>query len=622
MHLLRTVCLLAVWGLVASSVAAATNVVRCARYQEFGFCTQRADGTYVGANMAFVARLAEMNGWQVAWVDCSAAEAIERLADGRLDLVPGLSYTEARARRFHYPHLPMFDYGAELVVHDGADIDLVARPGRAPLVVATGSDDRLNDQLERRLRQLGLSYRLLNCPSFVEARRQFYLGRANALLSLGPFDQDGERTLMALPSVPGFICVARGRSDLQQALNRSLIQLREDDPSFASDVVHRSFPVLATSRMALTPEERDWLRTRVEQGGVVRVDLSPLLPPLKLWDARDRAPRGFVKALFAEVTRRTGLVFAFLEPGTSQTARTRFLSGEADVWVDFGSVVCTAQVDADHRVDLKMPQLLVCRRDTALADPGVGKISVPAWDRTRLDDYRHAGYGARVVVCRDSLDAVEAVRDGRSDATFLSPLLASTILRELNAEQILEARVASRPQSQVCFSLATSPQASPHLAGVLKKTLGGLASEDLSALMLQASHESIRRPILSTRGWIVAVCLGVTVVLFLVGFLDMRQASLLEQAAVEQARQLRQRDEFFERTVKELDGPIDAIEARAECLRTPDASRALVLEWTEGLIRNADDLVGRLRTLIGYARMKRAYADKWREAGGGGSFDD
>ena len=622
MHRLRTVCLLAVWGRVSSSVAAATNVVRCARYQEFGFCVQREDGVYDGANVAFITRLAEMNDWQVDWVDCSAAEAVEQLADGRLDLVPGLSYTEARAGRFAYPHLPMFDYGAELVVHAGADIDLVARPHRAPLVVAVGSDQRLNDQLEHRLRALGLAYRLLPCPSGIEARRQFYLGRANALLSLGPFGQDGERMLMALPSVPGFICAARARPDLLRALNQSLIQLREDEPTFVSDVVRRHFPLSAASRAALTPDERDWLRTRVEQGGVVRVDLSPVLPPLKLWDARNQAPRGLVKALFAEITRRTGLVFVFLEPGTSQTARTRFLSGEADVWVDFGSVVCTAQVDADHRVDLKMPQLLVCRRDTALADPGVGKISAPAWDRARLDDYRHAGYGSRVVVCRDSLDAVEAVRDGRADATFLSPLLASTILRELNLEQTLEARVALRPQNQVSFSLAASPQASPYLAGVLKKTLGGLAPEDLSALMLQASHESIRRPFLSTRGWIVAVCLGVTVVLFLIGFLDMRQASQLEQAAVEQVRLLRQRDEFFERTVKELSGPIDAIEARAECLRTPDASRALVLEWTEGLIRNADDLVKRLRKLVEHAQMKREYADKWRQAGGGGSFDD
>ena len=76
------------WGvlLAVGVVSAATNVVRVARYEEFGFCERRVD-SFVGANENIFVRLAEMNNWTLEWVECSSAEAARKLKAGEIDLM-------------------------------------------------------------------------------------------------------------------------------------------------------------------------------------------------------------------------------------------------------------------------------------------------------------------------------------------------------------------------------------------------------------------------------------------------------------------------------------------------------------------------------------------------------
>lgn len=603
-------------------VGAVSNVVRAARYLEYGFSEQQVDSSYKGANEELITRLAELNGWQIQWVVCSSSEAVEKLKKGELDLVGGLSYTEERARQFSYPHLPTGNYGAELVVREGGDVDLVHLAGTNGLVVATGQDPRLNEQLESYLRQYKIPYRLVAYPSYREARLAFYRAQVHAFMTIGPFTHEGEQAVVEFPPVPGFICVAKKRPDLLRELNSALAKLYETSPTFVSSVVNRHFPHVATHTETLTAEEQAWLRDRVVRGEPVSVDISPLLPPLKTWNHARQEPMGFTRALFQEISRRTGLLFSFQAPGTSQTGRTRFRAGTVDVWVDFGASAYEAVVDEARRYSLSVPQLLVCRRDTALPDPAAGKISVPVWDRSRLAVYRRGGLDSRLVVCPDSLDAVRAVLDGRADATFLSVFMSAIYIRQLHAERTLETRPAPHAHNEVVFSFIVSPKAPAPLAGILRKTTAGLSSSDTAAMMMQASHESVNRPFFSTKEWILFVVLAVGGLLSLIGYLDVRRVHQYEMMTEEHERLVKMRDSFFKRAAAELSGPIDAIEARAECLRTPDASREHVLDWTEGLIRNADLLVTRLRNLIEYAKIEREYEDKWRQAEGGGPRDN
>lgn len=603
-------------------VGAVSNVVRVARYLEYGFSEQQVDSSYKGANEELITRLAEMNGWQIQWITCSSSEAVEKLKKGEVDLVGGLSYTEERARQFFYPHFPTGNYGAELVVREGGDVDLAHLAGTNRLVVATGQDPRLNEQLEAYLRESKIPYRLVAYPSYREARLAFYRAQVQAFLTIGPFSHEGEQTVVEFPPVSGFVCVAKQRPELLHELNSALVKLYETSPMFVSSVVNRHFPHMAAHTETLTAEEQAWLRDRVVRGEPVSVDISPLLPPLKTWNHARQEPMGFTRAFFQEISRRTGLLFTFQAPGTSQTGRTRFRAGTVDVWVDFGANAYEAGVDESRRFSHSVPQLLICRRDTALPDPSAGKISVPVWDRTRLADYRRGGLDSRLVVCSDNSDAIRAVLDGRADATFLSVFLSAIYIRQLQAERTLETRPATQAHDEVVFSLIVSPKAPTPLASILRKTMAGLSRSDMASLMMQVFYESVGRPFFSTKEWMVVVMLGVGGLLFLAGFWEVRRVRYYVKKTEEHERLLKKCDSFFKRAAVELSGPIDAIEARAECLRTPNASREHVLAWTEGLIRNADLLVARLRNLIEYAKIEREYEDKWRQAEGGESHDN
>jgi len=604
-------------AILAVAVQSATNVVRCARYEEFGFSALLSDGTHGGVNEMVLSRLAAMNGWQIEWVECKSAELERKLENGEIDLAGGLSYSWGRMRKFNYSVLPMGKYVAELVVHGKDGWGPGETLGTNMLEIATAFDARVNNQLTEHLVSMGKSFRLRQCESFQEARRLFYQAKVPAMVTLGPFNAKGEQSVVKLPPIAGFIGVSKRRDDLLRGVNIAMVKLYEDEPGFFQGSLQGDFQAPPYRGNLFSRKEQEWLDERVRKGEPIRVDISPVMAPMKLWDEKRNEPRGFVKELFSEISRRTGLLFTFVEPSTVHGSRQRFRSGQIDIWTDFGLPGGEAHVGVERRIDLREPQLLVCRRDTMLEDSGAGVIAVPAWDQSRMEMYRRVKMGRRLLAFSSSREAVRAVLDRKADCVYLSAFMAWTLIHELKAETLLETRPAPRPHDALNFSFAMSPQAPMEMAAVLRKTLDGFSHYDFAAVMMRSSYESMSRPFMSTNGWMLLILLVLVGLLGFVGVMDVRQSRRLEAKAEERERLVLLRDSFFERTAKELMGPIDVIEAKAERLRTPDASREHVLEWTEGLIRNVDDLVVRLRRLVEYARLKREYERKWRQARGG-----
>lgn len=590
-----------------------------ARCIEDGYSWLMPDGTFAGANEEIIERIAKLNGWRVDWVTCDCERALAYLAEGRIDLLAGVAMNEERLGKFHFPHVPCGATRSFLYTRPGSPFRAQRFEGWHGMDVATGPDSQDLAGLKGFLDARGVRYSVTSYPTPDEAEKAYYQGRHTVLHAIGTHRLDSEKQLAAFSLVPSYVCCPKDRPELISALERTLVRIGNETPGFFEDVKSRHFVTDEMHDTSLSPEEHAWIRSCVTAGSVVRVDISPLVPPLKDWDSASGQPRGFINAFFEELTRRSGLHFMFLPPASELVARRRLLDGESDILVSFGADL--SEFDrADIIGSVKLNMVLACRRAVHPGgiDPTFGRIAVPAWNRTTMQALRNEAVGSYLLSRPDAISCFRAVRDGEADCAYATVFTALACMRELGLEREFETRRVIRGRRTMDLALVASSAAEPELRSALSKTLGSFDAAQIEAFISRTLYESSRRPFVSLPG--VFTLAFAFVALMAVGWTVRRTRVMIRQrrGIIRLNRMLADRDEALRKTFDGIRAPLDAIEARAEYLRTPNASREHVLQWTEELIRSVENIVGSLNRFMDRSGRSASGDGETKSEGGAG----
>ncbi|MCR5751973.1 MAG: hypothetical protein K6G91_08415 [Kiritimatiellae bacterium] len=570
------------------------------RYLEDGYSRLMPDGTFSGANEEIIERMASLNGWTVDWVACDGRKALEYLAQGKIDLLAGVAMDDKRQERIHFPHIPCGVSRAFLYARPELKYMPQRFDGWDGMDIATGPDELGLSVLRGFLNSRGVKYSLTVYPSGAEAEKAFYQGRHSVLHAVGTHRLDNEKQLAAFSLVPNYVCCAKGRTELVSTLENTLVRIANETPGFFESVWSRHFITDELRETSFSPEEHAWIRSCVTAGSVVRVDISPVVPPLKDWDPATGQPRGFVNAFFEELTRRSGLHFMFLPPASELVARRRLLDGESDILVSLGSDLSDYD-DSDVVGSLKLDMLLVCRRGGRMEglDPTSGRIALPNWNRAAMQSLRSESIGSYLFSCRDDMSCFKAVRNGDADCTYATVFTALACMKELGLERELETRRVTRGRRTADLALLSSPSVAPELRSSLRKTLASFDAAQIQAFISRTLYESTTRPLVSFPG---AFAVALMVVALAAVAWSVRRTRLIQRqqrGIAKRDRMIAARDESARRTFAAIKGPLDEIEARAEYLRTPDAARDQMLQWTEELIRGVESIVHGLNEFMG-----------------------
>lgn len=590
--------------------------VLAGRYLEPGYCRFLDNGTFEGANEDCVNFVAAHCGWQVEWVFAGYDRLLELLERGKIDLLPGVTLLDSRVAKFAYPHIPTGFYRLYLFAHAGSGYET----GRSwnGAAIGTGPGEQSARLLASTLADLGVTCDLRFYPTTAAALTAYHRGECDMLYAVASHGLEGEVVLKSFDPVPCYICLPCGREHMREQVEAALMALADAPYDGRRRIDDRHF-IVRHGHVSFSPTELEWIARRRESGRPVTVDLSPAFVPMKGWNADEGRPTGFVKVLFDVFAHRTGLTFSFLPPGDNTAAHERFVGGAAEIWCAFDGDNRGLPTYGEPIDEVTMPLFLVCRRNSGEIDPAESSVAILRWMRNELTRRVKGHRPLQIVGCDDEEEVFRMVLDGQADCTFATMPTAVEMIRRLHASEELEVRPLDG-EWFFPFRLCGSASAEPELIAALRRVAGSLTREDVDSLMSATIAETVDdgMPCLFTPlGWMASVAIVLGAVGFCVWFARHCRVRYELRRAL-----FARRDQKFKEEEHEILSLLNTVEARAESLRSPDASHEHLLTWTMDIIRNSEAIAERYRKIVRHSSENAEFEEKLQKIGGGGDISE
>lgn len=325
--------------------------VRAAAYCRGGLFNVAEDGTREGALDNWLKTICTYTRWTVDFVYGGYDESLEDVKNGRLDLVGGIGFSPSRRNNFLFPHTPIGMLRVYLWAHPGSPY----KPGdpatwrgmKVGLLSGTVSAERAKRQFDA---DSGISYKEFS--SDLDMLNAYFAGEVDACVDVEMPGLANEEALHIYTAHPMYICTSTKRPDLFSELEQALDEVCDDFPKYQRMISEHHYGD-RSNMAALSLQETQWLKDRVQSSKPVYIDFSPW--PYPLIDSKGR-PDGFVGALLAEMSRRTGLIFLPQAQTGIQTAEAKFMRGETDFWVPYPAKSGPAVYAATPVYSLPVPQ--------------------------------------------------------------------------------------------------------------------------------------------------------------------------------------------------------------------------------------------------------------------------
>ena len=227
-----------------------------------------ANGERTGYAYEYEQAVAGYTGWSYEYVKGNWDELLNMLADGKIDMMASLSYTDERAQKMLFSELPMGQEKYYLYVNlaDGSisASDLSSLNGKRIIVMASSVQETYFSQWEESQHVRTQHIDLENMES---AKQLIEAGDADGVISTEtPIWVDyGMSSIATVGESDIYYGISKDRPDLKETLDGAMRSMEQDKP-FYSDDLYKNY--LATQSPALlSKEEKDW----VAQHGAIKV---------------------------------------------------------------------------------------------------------------------------------------------------------------------------------------------------------------------------------------------------------------------------------------------------------------------------------------------------------------
>ncbi len=278
---------------MAGSGGAAERGVRVGIYDNPPKVFIDESGRPAGIFVDILSEVARREGWSLSFVDGTWGEGLDRLAAGRIDLMPDVALTAERDLRFDFHRIPVLSSWFQVYARRGSGIaTIVDLAGKKVVVLEQSVQERAFAALAG---GFDLQVTLIPLPDYRASFQMVADGRADAAITNRFFgvmhaaDYDLQDTAVIFNPSRLFFAVPDGRNgDLLAAIDRHLGELKGDPQS----VYYRSLKRWTAEEVRLSVP--DWLKNSLVGAGAL----------LLLALAGGAALRRQVNTRTAEIARR------------------------------------------------------------------------------------------------------------------------------------------------------------------------------------------------------------------------------------------------------------------------------------------------------------------------------
>lgn len=412
-------CLLLLLSVVlpvkAAAETAPAKVVRVGSFEDtFNYVNEK--GARKGYGYELLQTLSGYTGWQFEYVTCDWSDCFEKLENGEIDIMGGISYTEDRAEEMLFSDEPMgeekYYLYADLSRADISASDYKTLNGKKiGVLMGTEPEVMLTEWEEK----YGLKTEHVNISNNEDVKQKLANHEIDCFVSLEEsfWAERGISTITRVGESGIYYAINKNRPDLKEELDDAMHALDEAVPFYTADLYKRYFSMDYTP--ILTGEEKAWLK----EHGAIKMGFLTSDSGVSTFDPATGEFTGVITDYIqfaADCLGNQELEFQLVGYDSKEAELDALKSGEIDMIFHFDQspnlaeeyhFACTNTTWTSN--------LMAVTNKQHFNENNVNRIAVPQ-NKLSLKKYLAFYYPQwEIVDCDTQEDAAKLVKDGQAD---------------------------------------------------------------------------------------------------------------------------------------------------------------------------------------------------------------
>ena len=405
----------AVLPVKAAAETAPVKVVRVGSFEDtFNYCNEK--GARKGYGYELLETLSGYTGWQFEYVTCDWSDCFEKLENGEIDIMGGISYTEDRAEEMLFSDEPMgeekYYLYADLSRADISASDFKTLDGKKiGVVMGTEPEVMLTEWEEKH----GIKTQHVNISNNEDVKQKLANHEIDCFVSLEEsyWAELGISTITRVGKSSIYYVFNKDRPDLKEELDNAMHALDEEAPFYTADLCKKYFSL--DYKPILTGEEKAWLK----EHGAIRMGFLTSDSGVSTYDPATGEITGTIIDYIQFARDCLGnqeLEFQLVGYDDKEAELNALKSGEIDMIFHFDQSPNLAEEYRLARTNTTWTaNMMVVTNKQLFIENQVNRVAVPQ-NKISLTRYIAFYYPQwEIVDCDTQEDAIKLVKDGQAD---------------------------------------------------------------------------------------------------------------------------------------------------------------------------------------------------------------